>query len=58
MAFCPEHSKRDQNLKFAPLIKQDDEHPRPFYIGVPLRSSPASYNVITAEKVKIVILYN
>ena len=34
MAFCPEHPKRDQNLKFTPP-KRDDEHPRPFHVGVP-----------------------
>ena len=35
MAFCPEHPKCDQNLKFTPLIKRDDEHPRPLHKGVP-----------------------
>ena len=34
MVFCPEHPKRDQNLKFT-LIKRDDEHPRLFHMEVP-----------------------
>ena len=34
MVFCLEHPKRDQNLKFTPP-KRDDEHPRPFHVGVP-----------------------
>ena len=37
MVFCPEHPKRDQthDPKFTPLIKRDDEHPRPLHKGVP-----------------------
>ena len=31
MVFCPEHPKRDQI--YTP--KRDDEHPRPFHMGVP-----------------------
>ena len=34
MAFCPEHPKWDQNPKFNYTPKRDDEHPRPFHMGV------------------------
>ena len=31
MAFCPEHPKWDQNLKFT-SPKRDDKHPHPFHM--------------------------
>ena len=34
MAFCPENPKWEQNPK------RDDEHPRPFHMGVPSLPPP------------------
>ena len=36
MAFCPERPKWEQNPN------RDDEHPRPFHMGVPSLATPPS----------------
>ena len=49
MAFCPEHSKWDQNPKFTPL-SETTSIPTPFTCGVPLPGSLLAAKDVSSER--------
>ena len=49
MAFCPEHSKWDQNPKFTPL-SETTSIPTPFICGVPLPGSLLAAKDVSSER--------
>ena len=66
MAFCPEHSKWDQNPKITPP-KRDDEHPHPFHMRSPppgpitqkvFWSAPLSCSPLCFSSIEFLLFYN